>query len=165
MKGKLKKWLKENGKNSLGTVLDKIGENTSIPIASGIIESIGESLMDDPELTPEQQKELAEIMNEELSLLNEDRASAREMQKTALNQEDIFSKRFIYYFAGFMAISVLIILILLFFVEIPSENQRIVDMTLGIFIGSGFIQIINFLYGSSKGSKDKLDLMNLFKRK
>jgi len=26
MKGKLKKWLKENGKNSLGKLLDKVGE-------------------------------------------------------------------------------------------------------------------------------------------
>jgi|10_taG_2_1085330.scaffolds.fasta_scaffold123205_3 hypothetical protein len=69
MKGKLKKWLKENGKNSLGKLLDKVGENTSIPIASGIIESIGESLMDEDDLTPEQKQELAKLINEELKII------------------------------------------------------------------------------------------------
>ena len=50
-KGRLKKWLKDNGRNALGNVLDTIGENTSIPIASKLIEGIGESLMDDKEIS------------------------------------------------------------------------------------------------------------------
>ena len=68
-KGRLKKWLKENGKNALGGILDTIGENTSIPIASKLIEGIGESLMNDKEITEEDKKELAEIIKLELQEL------------------------------------------------------------------------------------------------
>ena len=65
-KGGLKKWLKENGKNALGNILDTIGESTSIPFASKLIEGIGESLMDDPELTSEQKEQATEIIKMEL---------------------------------------------------------------------------------------------------
>lgn len=68
-KGRLKKWLKEKGKDALGNTLNTIGENTSIPILSNIIESIGESLMNDPDLTTEEKAEAAEIIKAELELL------------------------------------------------------------------------------------------------
>lgn len=84
-KGKLKAWLKENGKNALGTILDTIGESTSIPFASNIIEGIGERLMDDPDLSDEQKaetKELIKLELEELSLrlLDVDSARNREVE-------------------------------------------------------------------------------------
>ena len=69
MKGKLQIWLKEKGKSALGNTLNTIGEKTSIPILSNIIEGIGESLMDDPELTPEEKAEAAEIIKAELDYL------------------------------------------------------------------------------------------------
>ena len=47
------------------------------------------------------------------------------------------------------------IVIMLFVVEIPEQNQRIVDMILGVIIGTGLVSVINFFFGSSKGSKDK----------
>lgn len=68
-KGKLKKWLKEKGKDTLGNVLNGIGENTSIPILSNLIEGIGESLMNDPDLSPEEKAEAAEIIKAELDYL------------------------------------------------------------------------------------------------
>lgn len=69
MKGKLQIWLKEKGKSALGNTLNTIGKKTSIPILSNIIEGIGESLMDDPELTPEEKAEAAEIIKAELDYL------------------------------------------------------------------------------------------------
>ena len=68
-KGKLQIWLKEKGKSALGNTLNTIGEKTSIPILSNIIEGIGESLMDDPTLTPEEPAEAAEIIKAELDYL------------------------------------------------------------------------------------------------
>ena len=68
-KGKLQIWLKEKGKSALGNTLNTIGKKTSIPILSNIIEGIGESLMDDPELTPEEKAEAAEIIKAELDYL------------------------------------------------------------------------------------------------
>jgi len=68
-KGKLKKWLKENGKHALGSILDTIGESTSIPFASNIIEGIGERLMGDNEISEEDKQEVAEIIRLELQEL------------------------------------------------------------------------------------------------
>lgn len=68
-KGKLKTWLREKGKDTLGNVLNGIGENTSIPILSNLIEGIGESLMNDPDLSEEEKAEAAEIIKAELDYL------------------------------------------------------------------------------------------------
>lgn len=79
----------------------------------------------------------------------EDRASARDMQKAALDQGDTFSKRFIYYLAlGVFGFSCLVVL-LLFFVPVPESNQRVVDMVLGVIVGSGLISVLNYFYGAS----------------
>jgi len=69
MKGKLKKWLNDNGRDALGRILDTVGESTNIPFASKIIENIGESLMDDPELTDDQKAIAADIIKSELEEL------------------------------------------------------------------------------------------------
>lgn len=159
-KGRLKNWLKDNGKNALGKVLDTIGESTNIPVASNLIEGIGESLMDDPQLSEDQKIELEKIILEEIKLLNEDMHSARDMQKTALNQSDKFSKRFIYYLALAFIFFSMAIVFMLFFVEVPEENQRILDMALGIVIGTGLVSVINFFFGSSKRQDESFDLFN-----
>lgn len=68
---RLKKWLKENGKDALGESLDFIGENTKIPVLSNIIEGWGESMQDDPELTPEQKLQIAEAVKADLKELEQ----------------------------------------------------------------------------------------------
>lgn len=56
-------------------------------------------------------------------------------------------------FLHLLAMSVFIfsalIVLLLFFVEIPEGNQRIVDMVLGVIIGSGLVSVLNYFFGSS----------------
>ena len=99
----------------------------------------------------------------ELEMIYKDKEGARDMQKVALEQDDLFSKRFIYYFAlcifGFSAL----IILLLFFVQIPSDNQRIIDMAIGILIGTGLVGVIQFFYGSSEGSKTKGEIIRKIK--
>ena len=65
-KGKLKAWLQSKGKNALGITLDSIGESTNIPFISNIIESIGEGLMSDPNLSEQEKQEAAELIQAEL---------------------------------------------------------------------------------------------------
>lgn len=89
-----------------------------------------------------------------LKLDYQDLADARDMQKEALKQEDIFSKRFVYYLAIVVVAFVFVLVGGLFFVEIPQDNKTIIDMVIGIIIG-GFTSIMAFFFGSSKGSKDK----------
>lgn len=91
-KGRLKKWLKDNGRNALGNVLDTIGENTSIPIASKLIEGIGESLMDDIEISEEDKKEIAEMIEFELKELEILESNLTERHKNDMQSDSWMSK-------------------------------------------------------------------------
>ena len=88
-----------------------------------------------------------------------DLADARDLQKVALSQDDLFSKRFIYYLTiGVFGFSALIVL-LLFFVKIPDQNRDVINFILGVVVGTGLAGIFNYFYGSSQGSKDKMNLI------
>jgi len=52
------------------------------------------------------------------------------------------------------SIFVMAIVVMLFLVEVPDENKRVLDMLLGSFV-TGLITIIAFFFGSSNGSKEK----------
>lgn len=90
---------------------------------------------------------------EKLEQANTD--NARHMQEVALNQSDIFSKRFVYYFAiGWSLFSVLYIGFITF-VNIPAPNVRFADTILGFILGTVIATIVNFFFGSSKQSQAK----------
>lgn len=96
----------------------------------------------------------------QMEALNEKNTkSAREMQVAALQQTDKFSKRFAYYLASFWSIigSGYIITATWF----PVVNEKVADTVLGFLLGTIVATIINYFFGSSKGSKDKQDLLNL----
>ena len=95
-------------------------------------------------------QELDEIKIEQANTSN-----SREMQKTALNQEDTFSKRFLYYFSWFWSTSALLYIFLITFTPIPDNSVRFADTILGFLLGTIIAQMFNFFYGSSKSSKDK----------
>lgn len=82
-------------------------------------------------------------------------SDARDMQKEALKQSDTFSKRFIYYLAAaWSSISMLYIFVITF-IPIPTPNIRFADTILGFLLGTIIATILNFFFGSSKGSHDK----------
>ena len=86
------------------------------------------------------------------------------MQVESLKQNDLFSKRFVYYLTISIVAFVFLMVVCLFFVDIPKENKTIIDMVVGIVIG-GYTSIIAFYFGSSKSSKDKTSqLTELYKR-
>lgn len=84
-----------------------------------------------------------------------DRDSARKMQIAALGQDDRFAKRFVYYLASFIIASATIFGVLLFFIDVPEANKRLVEMFADIYLFAGAIMIIQFFFGSSHGSKAK----------
>lgn len=145
-------WLKDKAPNLLKTLLNVGGE--FVPGGTAL-KKIAETIKTSSDLQKEEKTLLLTLL--ELDVI--DRNKARDMQIAALSQNDPFAKRFIYYFAiGISGFSMVIVL-LLFFIEIPESNQRIIDMILGVIIGSGLISVINFFFGSSKGSKDKTNLL------
>jgi hypothetical protein len=97
---------------------------------------------------------LREYEIKERQMLLDDMANARDMQKSALAQGDLFSKRFIYYLAAFIMLGLMAMLVMLFYIEIPDGNNEIVYMAIGIFMGIA-TSVAAFFFGSSQGSKDK----------
>jgi len=58
-----------------------------------------------------------------------------------------------------ITISILAILGLLVFVEIPSKNEQPLNIILGTLVAA-FGAIIQYFFGSSLGSKDKQEIIN-----
>lgn len=93
-----------------------------------------------------------EFMNwerEQLQIQQQDRDSARSMQKEALKQSDTFAKRYVYYLASFIVISAFFFGVALLFVEIPKENKRLVEMFADVFLFGGAITVIQFFFSGS----------------
>lgn len=88
-----------------------------------------------------------------------DMASARAMQVAALGQEDLFSKRFVYYFAGAWSAFAMCYFVAVTFCEIPVRGQRIADTILGVLIGTVLVGIFHYFFGSTNGSRHKSDLL------
>lgn len=86
-------------------------------------------------------------------------ANARDMQKQALLQDDLFSKRFIYFLSAFVLVSATSFGIGLFFWSVPEGNKRLVEMFADIYLFAGAILVLQFFFGSSKSSMDKNDFI------
>ena len=97
-----------------------------------------------------------------------DRANARELQKAALDNDDRFVRRFIYYYATGLSLLTFIFIFWAAFVYDysnggSSQTLRVIDTVLGFLLGVSLSAIIQFFFGSSQGSKSKekeLSLLN-----
>lgn len=98
----------------------------------------------------------------ESKLQYKDTQNARNMQLEALKQDDLFSKRYVYYLASFWSVVGSIYIFLITFMPIPLANQRFADTILGFLVGTIVSTIIGYFFGSSKSSNDKsMQLSNL----
>lgn len=140
--------------------IDLIGD--TVPGGALLKSIFNTQVVNNPAISPEE-KTMASLQFEtalreyeltEREMILQDVANARAMQMAAMGQDDVFTKRFIYYLAAFIMISLMILLLMLFFVEIPEGNSEIVYMAIGIFMGI-VSTVAAFFFGSSQGSKDK----------
>ena len=150
----------------IGFIDDLISE-VGLPLVKKGIKSLTGIDLESKELTPEQKAKLVEmeveikkIDFEKLKLDYQNTNDARDMQKVALQQDDIFSKRFVYYLATFWSFVCVIYIFFITFGNIPSDNVRFADTILGFLLGTIIATIINFFLGSSKGSSDKQEIIN-----
>ena len=104
-------------------------------------------------------QEMERLSNEKFKLEVEDRDSARKLQIAALGQNDNFSKRFIYYIAAFVLVSASGFGFGLFFWVPQEENKRMIEMFADVYLFAGAMVVLNFFFGSSKGSHDKDDVI------
>jgi len=148
------KFKDENGKTKVGmflqkfapNILDVVGDVLPDQGALGIIKNLIDK---DDKLTPEQKVEALELLKIDL----ENTKDAREMQRAALQQDDLFSKRFIYYLAIFWSVVCSIYFFLATFTKVI--NEEMADIILGFLLGTVSGTVINFFFGSSAGSKEK----------
>ena len=139
-------------------VLDLIGD--TIP-GGALIKTLVGSVLPESE-KPEFEAALLEYETKEMEMMLNDRQDARAMQIAALEQSDNFSKRFVYYLAAFVMVTMFILMVLLYFVQIPEGNNEIVYMGFGLFLGIAST-VAAFFFGSSSGSKEK-DVLNALRK-
>jgi hypothetical protein len=108
---------------------------------------------------PDAAQKLAELDLRQFELENADRANARHMQETALNDDDKFAKHFIYWFAWFWSVGSMAYFFAITFGQVPPSGKDFGNIILGFLLGTAVATIISFFYGSSKSSKDKTDAM------
>ena len=114
---------------------------------------------EDKQKIMDSQIEIMKIDFEKMKLDYQNTNDARDMQKVALQQDDTFSKRYIYYLATFWSFVAVGYIFLITFLTIPESNVRFADTTLGFLLGTIVATIINYFFGSSKSSSDKNQLL------
>ena len=92
-----------------------------------------------------------------------DRASARELQQSALNSDDRLAKRFIYYYASGLSLLTFIFWAAFVYDYNKDNGQalRVIDTVLGFLLGVSLSAIIQFFFGSSAGSKSKEEKLSV----
>jgi hypothetical protein len=115
------------------------------------IEAVTKAVIEDPEAA----LKLAQIDLEKLKAEYANTADARDMQKIALQQSDVFSKRFTMYLTMFWSVSAVAYVGFITFGVIPDKNVRFADTILGFILGTVVATMLNFWFGSSIGSKEK----------
>lgn len=89
-----------------------------------------------------------------------DRSNARELAKVEIGQDDVFIRRFRYYYALGLSVSAISYIGFITFGTIPKDNQRFADVILG-FILSGILgTVISFFFGTTHSSALKDSTIN-----
>jgi CDP-diglyceride synthetase len=119
------------------------------------VEDVAKAIAGDPEAA----RKLAELDLETLKAEYANTSDARAMQVAALNQSDIFSKRFTMYLTMFWSIAAVAYVGFITFGVIPDKNVMFADTILGFILGTVVATMLNFWFGSSIGSKEKAEAL------
>lgn len=131
-----------------GLVVKAIADKFGV---EAVPEAVEQAIKDDPEAAIK----LAEIDTKQFELEISDRANARAMATVALQSDDPFVRRFVYYFIAGWSVFAMIIIPCMIFVTIPENNVRFADTILGFLLGTIIASMFAFLLGSSFGSRQK----------
>ena len=146
----------------VGKLIDDYGEKLvvkGIEKLTGVDLSKEDLTNEDKQKIMDSQIEIMKIDFEKMKLEYQNTNDARDMQKVALQQDDTFSKRYVYYLATFWSFVAVGYIFLITFLTIPETNVRFADTTLGFLLGTIVATIINYFFGSSKSSLDKNQLL------
>jgi|TARA_R110001592_G_scaffold45371_1_gene145040 hypothetical protein len=142
------KFKEKNGKTMVGAFLQSVAPNI-IDIVGDVLPSNGalgivkNLIQKDDKLTANEKVEALRLLELDLENVKD----ARSMQKAALNQDDKFSKRFLYYLSTFWSVVAACYFFLATFSSVV--NDKIADIILGFLLGSVVGVMMNFFYGDS----------------
>lgn len=147
-------------------VANKVMEIAQAVTGSPTQDSAISALKADPAKVLEYQQALlaaeADIRKAELA----DIASARHMQEIALQQDDLFSKRFVYYFAAAWSLFTMFYISAITFWPPQSESGKaIANTVLGFLLGTAVASIFAYFFGSTRGSDGKNKLLAMMSPK
>ena len=147
--------------NDLAKVADVVVEKGEAYVEK----TLGVALKPGSELTREDilaLREKAQAHDEFNSKLDEEsRKRATEMQMKAMDSQDPFVRRFIYWFAMFWSLVSVLYIFGVTFIPFKSDaNKDFANIILGFLLGTAVASILQFFYGSSKSSQDKTALLN-----
>lgn len=147
------KWVTGNDKaEKVATIAVDVAKKVS-GATSG--EGALELIKADPKLAAEFADKIAEREADLEKAYLADMDSARRMQIEALKQDDLFSKRFVYYFATVWSAFAMLYFTFVTFGTVSQSGQRMADTILGVLIGTVITGFFNFFYGSSARSREK----------
>lgn len=136
-------------------VEEKAGVKLDEPLSSEDIAKLKQFEMEHQEELLKLRLEDKKLGLQELQAYMADTADARGMQKEAIKSDDPFVRRFIYYYAIFWSVASAAYIGFITFGHIPETNVRFADTILGFILGTLVATIVQFFYGSSKGSQEK----------
>lgn len=138
-----------------GEIAGKVLDVAQVVTGSRSIADIEKAVNEDKEVASKLRIEILQMVDKEQERLFADRKSAREMQIAALGQDDVFSKRFLYYFAIAWSLFAMGYIVMITVAQINEANLRFADTILGFLLGTIVPTIIYFFFGSSKASQNK----------
>ena len=153
---KVKAFLKEKAPSVLDLIGDVLPNQGTLGIIKNIISK--EDIPDPDKL--EFERLVRDFEQQELQAYLTDKQDARDLQKSALLQNSWLAKHYLYILASLVILAAIGFGIALIYINIPEKNQRLVEMFADIFLFSGAIMVLNFFFGSSKGSMDKNSMLN-----
>ena len=128
-----------------------------------VVKGAGELVTTDKErMAAEAEMERLGIEREKAYLADTD--SARKMQIAALEQNDLLSKRFVYWFAIIWSLFAMGFFIAITFADVPEKNLRMADTILGFLIGTAIASVFNFFLGTSMSSRKKDETISTLSR-
>jgi hypothetical protein len=147
-----------NAAMALGTKW--IEDKTGIDISKGKLSSDDMLALQQYQMDHELELRKIQQQDDQLGVAREalylaDTQSSRNMQVAALQQDDKFSKRFIYYFSIFWSICSVTYIYFITFSVIPADNVRFADTILGFLLGTLVSSMFSYFYGTTIGSQNK----------
>ena len=144
--------------NLINNGMHKVADQVLEKGVEVVEKKLGIELKPEGEATPEYNAKLsAEAMKHEefmAELDEKSRQRATEMQMKAMDSDDPFVRRFLYYFITLWSIFAVIFIPCLIWVSIPESNVRFADTILGYVLGTIITGMFAFWLGSSQGSRN-----------